>query len=84
MLAVEPGLTSARPGQTPAGDKDHFGHPFEGRLTERDIRLPKPTRDSEPEWPGAPLSGPSRQVVEPVDETFTGHLGLGRRPHQAA
>ncbi|GAA2454714.1 hypothetical protein GCM10010405_43240 [Streptomyces macrosporus] len=84
LLAAEPGLTSARPGQTLIGDKNHFGRTFEDQLAELDIRLLRPARKSEPERPGAPLFKPLRQVIESVNETFKGQLNLeqhrGRTP----
>lgn len=39
---AEPGLTSARPGQTLIGDKNYFGRTFEDQLAELDIRLLRP------------------------------------------
>ncbi|MFI9611596.1 IS982 family transposase [Streptomyces sp. NPDC052023] len=84
LLAAEPGLVTARPGQTLIGDKNYFGQNFERELAEQDIRLLRPARKGEPERPGAPLLKPLRQVIEPVNETFKGQLDLeqhrGRTP----
>ncbi|MGW3753276.1 IS982 family transposase, partial [Streptomyces sp. NPDC005134] len=84
LLAAEPGLTAARPGQTLIGDKNYFGRDFEHQLAEQDIRLLRPARKGEPERPGAPLFKPLRQVIESVNETFKGQLNLeqhrGRTP----
>ncbi|MDN3271547.1 IS982 family transposase [Streptomyces sp. MA15] len=84
LLAAEPGLTSARPGQTLIGDKNYFGRTFEDQLAELNIRLLRPARKSEPERSGAPLFKPLRQVIESVNETFKGQLNLeqhrGRTP----
>jgi hypothetical protein len=84
LLAAEPGLTAARPGQTLIGDKNYFGRDFEHQLAEQDIRLLRPARKGEPERPGAPLFRPLRQVIESVNETFKGQLNLeqhrGRTP----
>lgn len=84
LLAAEPGLTAARPGQTLIGDKNYFGRDFEHQLAEQDIRLLRPARKGEPERPGASLFKPLRQVIESVNETFKGQLNLeqhrGRTP----
>lgn len=84
LLAAEPGLTAARPGQTLIGDKNYFGRDFEHQLAEQDIRLLRPARKGEPQRPGAPLFKPLRQVIESVNETFKGQLNLeqhrGRTP----
>lgn len=72
LLAAEPGLTAARPGQTLIGDKNYFGRDFEHQLIEQDIRLLRPARKGESERPGALLFKPLRQVVESVNETFKG------------
>lgn len=84
LLAAEPELVTARPGQTLIGDKNYFGRGFEHELAEQDIRLLRPARKGEPERPGAPLFRPLRQVIESVNETFKGQLDLeqhrGRTP----
>jgi hypothetical protein len=84
LLAAEPGLTAARPGQTLIGDKNYSGRNFEHQVTAQDIRLLRPARKGEPERPGAPLFKPLRQVIESVNETFKSQLNLeqhqGRTP----
>jgi hypothetical protein len=84
LLAAEPNLVAARPGQTLIGDKNYFGRDFEHQLAEQDIRLLRPARKGESERPGAPLFKPLRQVIESVNETFKGQLNLeqhrGRTP----
>jgi hypothetical protein len=84
LLAAEPHLVAARPGQTLIGDKNYFGREFEKQLAEQDIRLLRPARKSELERPGTPLFKPLRQVIESVNETFKGQLNLeqhrGRTP----
>ncbi|MDQ0957835.1 hypothetical protein QFZ66_001713 [Streptomyces sp. B4I13] len=84
LLAAEPHLVAARPGQTLIGDKNYFGPEFEHQLAEQSIRLLRPARKGEPERPGAPLFKPLRQVIESVNETFKGQLDLeqhrGRTP----
>jgi hypothetical protein len=79
LLAVEPELVTARPGQTLIGDKNYFGRGFEHELAEQDIRLLRPARKGEGERPGAPLFRPLRQVIESVNETFKGQLELHAR-----
>ncbi|GGT40833.1 hypothetical protein GCM10010254_70930 [Streptomyces chromofuscus] len=84
LLAAEPDLIAARPGQTLIGDKNYFGRDFEHQLAEQDVRLLRPARKGELERPGAPLFKPLRQVIESVNETFKGQLNLeqhrGRTP----
>ncbi|WP_234380545.1 IS982 family transposase [Streptomyces sp. NRRL F-5122] len=67
LLAAEPHLVAARPGQTLIGDKNYFGRDFEHQVAEQDIRLLRPARKGEPERPGAPLFKPLRQVIESVN-----------------
>lgn len=76
LLAAEPSLTAARPGQTLIGDKNYFGRDFEHQLAEQDIRLLRPARKGEAERPGASLFKPLRQVIESVNESFKGQLNL--------
>jgi Transposase DDE domain len=84
LLAAEPELVAARPGQTLIGDKNYFGRDFERQLTELDIRLLRPRRKGEPPRAGAELFKPLRQVIESVNESFKGQLDLeqhrGRTP----
>ncbi len=44
LLAAEPGLTAARPGQTLIGDKNYLGRDFGHQLAEQGIRLLRPAR----------------------------------------
>ncbi|MGW0212647.1 IS982 family transposase [Streptomyces sp. NPDC003233] len=84
LLAAEPHLVAARPGQTLIGDKNYFGRDFEHQMAEQNIRLLRPARKGESERPGAPLFKPLRQVIESVNETYKGQLNLeqhrGRTP----
>ncbi|MER6359175.1 IS982 family transposase [Streptomyces sp. NPDC001634] len=84
LLAAEPHLVAARPGQTLIGDKNYFGRDFEHQMAEQNIRLLPPARRGESERPGAPLFKPLRQVIESVNETYKGQLNLeqhrGRTP----
>nr|WP_176735852.1 transposase [Streptomyces sp. SID4946] len=47
LLAAEPYLVAARPGQTLIGDKNYFGRDFERELAQQGIRLLRPTRAGE-------------------------------------
>jgi hypothetical protein len=80
MLAIEPQLTTARPGQTLIGDKNYFGREFEQRLAELGVRLLRPRRKGEAERPRSHLFKPLRQIIESINETFKGQLDL-ERPH---
>lgn len=85
LLAAEPNLVAARPGQTLIGDKNYFGRTFEQELAQQDIQLLRPTRKGERQRPGASLFKPLRQVIESVNETFKGQLNHGSRlPTQPA
>jgi hypothetical protein len=85
LLAAEPHLLAARPGQTLIGDKNYFGRAFEQELAQQGIQLLRPTRKGERQRPGGSLFKPLRQVIESVNETFKGQLDLeqhrGRTPH---
>ena len=78
LLAVEPGLVAARPGQVLIADKNYYGHEFEGVLSEWGLRLLRPARQGEPTRAGAPLFKPLRQLIESVNQTFKGQLDLER------
>jgi hypothetical protein len=84
LLADEPDLLHARPGQTLIGDKNYFGRAFERELAGQGIQLLRPARKRERERPGAHLFKPLRQVIESINETFKGQLDLeqhrGRTP----
>lgn len=84
LLADEPDLLRARPGQTLIGDKNYFGRAFERELADQDTQLLRPARKGERERPGAHLFKPLRQVIESINETFKGQLDLehhrGRTP----
>jgi hypothetical protein len=78
LLAVEPELVAARPGQTLLADKHYYGHQFETILAELGVRLLRPARKGEAERPGARLFKPLRQLIESVNQTFKGQLDLER------
>ncbi|WUI73424.1 hypothetical protein OHS81_05375 [Streptomyces sp. NBC_00400] len=65
-------------GQTLLGSKNHFGREFESQLADLNIELLRPARKGEAERAGSQLFKPLRQVIESINETFKGRLGLER------
>jgi hypothetical protein len=78
LLAVEPELVAARPGQLLVADKNYYGRAFEGGLGELGVRLLRPARKGEAERAGTRLFKPVRQLIESVNQTFKGQLDLER------
>jgi hypothetical protein len=78
LLATEPQLVAARPGQVLLADKNYYGHEFERLLGELGLQLLRPARQGEPERAGAHLFRPLRQLIESVNQTFKGQLDLER------
>ena len=78
LLAVEPQLVAARPGQVLIADKHYDGREFETILAELGVRLWRPAGKGEAERPGARLFKPLRQLIESVNQTFKGQLDLER------
>jgi hypothetical protein len=78
LLAVEPELVAARPGQVLIADKHYYGRQFERLLCELGLRLLRPARKGEPDRAGAHLFRPLRQVIESINQTFKGQLDLER------
>jgi len=78
LLAVEPGLVAARPGQALIADKHYYGGEFERVLGGLGLRLLRPARKGEAERAGAHLFKPLRQLIESVNQTFKGQLDLER------
>jgi len=78
VLALEPGLVAARPGQVLIGDKNYYGRDFEEALAEAGLALLRPARKGERERAGSQLFRPLRQVIESVNQTFKGQLDLER------
>jgi hypothetical protein len=76
LLAVEPQLAAARPGQLLIADKNDYGREVEHVLAELGVRLLRPARKGEVERPGARLFKPLRQLIESVNATFKGQLNL--------
>jgi hypothetical protein len=78
LLAVEPELVAARPGQVLIADKNYYGRQFEQVLAELGVRLLRPSRKGEPQRPGAQLFKSLRQLIESVNDTLKGQLDLER------
>ena len=76
LLAVEPQLAAARPGQLLIADKNYYGREVEHFLAELGVRLLRPARKGEAERPGGRLFKPLRQLIESVNATFKGQLNL--------
>jgi Transposase DDE domain len=76
LLATEPHLVAARPGQVLIADKNYYGDQFERLLGELGLRLLRPARKGEPERVGSHLFRPLRQLIESVNQTFKGQLDL--------
>src|ERR1022692_3259481 len=74
MLAADPGLLAARPGQVLIGDKNYYGRDFEAAIAGARIRLLRPARKGEPPRAGSQFFKPLRQVIESVNDTFKGQL----------
>jgi hypothetical protein len=74
ILAADPTLVAARPGQTLIADKHYYGRQFEAALAACGVRLLRPARKGEAQRPGAQLFRPLRQVIESINQTFKGQL----------
>jgi hypothetical protein len=64
LLAVEPALIAARPGQLLIADKNYYGREFEGGLGALGVRLLRPARKGEPQRASGRLFKPLRQLIE--------------------
>ena len=69
LLAGEPQLVAARPGQVLLADQHDYGREFEQVLAELGLWLLRPARKGEDERPGAQLFKPLRQLIESVNQT---------------
>jgi Transposase DDE domain len=78
ILAADPTLVAARPGQTLIADKHDYGREFEHSLAGLGVRLLRPARKGESQRAGAHLFRPLRQVIESINQTFKGQLDLER------
>lgn len=78
LLAADPALAAARPGQTLIADRHYYGTAFEAALADWDLRLLRPARKGEPERPTARLFKPLRQTIESINQTFKAQLDIER------
>jgi hypothetical protein len=78
ILAADPALPAARPGQIIIADRQYYGAQFETALAAQQLRLLRPARHGEPERPGAHLFKPLRQTIESINQTFKAQLDLER------
>ena len=78
ILAADPALAAARPGQILIADRQYYGTAFEADLATQQLTLLRPARQGEPERPGAHLFKPLRQTIESINQTFKGQLDLER------
>jgi hypothetical protein len=78
ILAADPALVAARPGQTLLADKHYYGAGFQAELAAWGVRRLRPARKGEPDRAGAHLFRPLRQVIESINQTLKGQLDLER------
>jgi Transposase DDE domain len=71
-------LTAGRDRQIIIGDKNYYGKDFEATLADGRVCLLRKARKGEPERPGGQFFKPLRQIIESVNATFKGQLGLER------
>lgn len=85
MLDVEAGLVTDRPGLPLISDKGFASKEFENDLAMRGIELLRPSFKREKKRKGARLLKSVRQLIESVNDTLKGQLGLeqhGGRTHE--
>ena len=63
ILAADPGLAAARPGQILIADRQYYGATFEAELAAQHLHLLRPARKGEGDRPGAHLFKPLRQTI---------------------
>jgi hypothetical protein len=84
ILDADADLTAGRAGQILIADRNYDGRPFETILAEAELELLRPARKGELPRAGAEFFKPLRQVIESINDTFTGQLDLeqhgGRTP----
>ena len=78
ILAADPGLAAARPGQILIADRQYYGATFEAELAAQHLHLLRPASKGEGDRPGAHLFKPLRQTIESINQTFKGQLDLER------
>ncbi|WP_049572250.1 IS982 family transposase [Streptomyces sp. SBT349] len=76
MLDREPQLTADRPGQLLIADKGFASKEFESDLASRGVTLLRPSFKREKTRPGEPMLKSVRQLIESVNDTLKGQLGL--------
>ena len=81
ILAADPTLVAARPGQTLIADKHYYGREFETSLAELGVRLLRPARKGEPQRAGAPCSArcgrSSSRSTRPSKASWTWNATVG-------
>ncbi len=75
-ILADPALTAGRDSQVIIADKNYYGHDFEATLADDGICLLRPARQGEPQRAGTQSFKPLRQIIESVNDTFKGQLGL--------
>ena len=78
ILDADQSLAARLNGQTLIGDKNYYGRDFEAALATSGATLLRPARHGEGERSGARFLKPLRQIIESVNDTFTGQLDLER------
>ncbi|MFF7214931.1 transposase, partial [Streptomyces sp. NPDC008238] len=76
MLDREPHLATDRPGLLLIADKGFASKEFEADLATRGVTLLRPSFKREKTRPGEPLLKSVRQLIESVNDTLKGQLGL--------
>jgi hypothetical protein len=76
MIDREPHLATGRPGLLLIADKGFASAQFEADLATRGITLLRPSFKRENNRPGEPLLKSVRQLIESVNDTLKGQLGL--------
>jgi len=78
ILATTAALATTNRRRTVLADKNYYGRAFETSLDAAGIELIRPTRKGERPRPGQRFLKPLRQVIESINDTFKGPLGLER------
>jgi hypothetical protein len=76
VLEENPGLVAARSGQLIIADKGYISAELDRWLTERGIRLLRPSYRNRTPRPDEHLLKPVRQLIESVNDTLKGQLDL--------
>jgi hypothetical protein len=78
LLDREPALLGTRTGQILIADKGYASREFESFLSERGVRLLRPTFKRERPRGGASILKSLRQIIESINDTLKGQLDLER------